>query len=160
AKVVEALRHGGGFGGELRAPVRGGAVAAARHYQGTSAFWIGEAEMQRRKAAHRQADDMRLVDAEAVEHRKDVVAGAVLRIALRLRRHVGGRVTAGVVGNAAVAPAEMAQLRLPRAVVAGELMYEHDRRTRTDLLVKEFHAIVGGKVRHRVDSLVCGHRMA
>ena len=38
--------------------------------------------MQRGKAAHRQADDMRLVDLERVEHGADVVARPLLRIAL------------------------------------------------------------------------------
>jgi hypothetical protein len=57
---------------------------------------------------------------EGVEHGADVVAGAGLRIALGLGRHVGGRIAPRIVGDGAIAPAEMAKLRLPGADVAGE----------------------------------------
>ena len=57
------------------------AVAAAGDHQRAGALGIGEAEMQRREAAHRDADDVRLGDLEPVEHVADVVARALLRVA-------------------------------------------------------------------------------
>ena len=109
--------------------------------------------MQRRKPAHRDADDMRLVDPERVEHGADVVAGAVLRVARRLFGHVRGRVAAGVVGDAAVAPPEIAHLPFIAAVIVGEFMDKDDRRPRPGLLVIKPHTIIGRKLWHR--SLPC-----
>jgi hypothetical protein len=55
---------------------------------------------------------MRPLDAERVEHRKNIVAGAILRITLDLLRHLRRRVTPGVIGDAAMPPREVAHLRL------------------------------------------------
>ncbi len=85
---------------------------------------------------------------QRIEHAADVVARARLRVALDILGHVGGRIAARVVGDAAVAAREVAQLRLPAAVVAGELVHEHDRRAAAGLLVVELDAVVGGKLRH------------
>ena len=63
-----------------------------------------------------------------------VVGGAVLGILRRVLRHLGGREAAGVEGDAAVLPAEAANLRLPAAMIAGELVHEHDRRAGAGLL--------------------------
>ena len=101
-----------------------------------------------REAAHGQADDVRLVDLQGIEHGADVVAGARLRIALDLGGHVGGRIAARIVGDGAVAPAEMAKLRLPGADVAGEFVHEYDRNPGADLLVEQLHAVVGGEMGH------------
>ncbi len=80
AELLEARRARLGFRGEL-GPHRGlGAVAASGDDQREGALGIGEAEMQGGEAAHRQADDMGLVDLEGIEHGADVVAGARLRI--------------------------------------------------------------------------------
>ncbi len=109
--------------------------------------------MQGGEPAHRDADDMRLVDLERVEHGADVVPGAVLRIARRVFRHVRGRVAAGVVGDAAIAPPEIAQLAFVAAIVVGEFVNEDDRRPRPGLLVIEAHAVIGGQVWHRLSPL-------
>ena len=50
--------------------------------------------MQRREAAHRQADHVRALDTEVIEDAKRIVAGALLRIALgspRARPGAGSR---------------------------------------------------------------------
>ena len=104
--------------------------------------------MQRGKAAHRQADEVRGLDRQGVEHGADVVAGAVLRIALHVVGHVGGRIAARVVGNAAVTPAEMPHLQFPRTMVAGEFMHEDDRDARADLFIEKLRAIVRCQMRH------------
>ena len=80
--------------------------------------------MQRRESAHGQADDVGLVDLEAVEDGADIVAGARLGVSIHALRHVGGRKSAGVVGDAAIVPAEVAELGFPRPAIAGELDVE------------------------------------
>src|SRR5690349_156613 len=91
---------------------------------------------------------MSLLDFEPIEHAADVRSGARLRIARSRRRHGGGRVTAGVVGNAAIASGEIAHLRLPTAEVAGKLVHEHDRGATTHFLVVEGNVVVGADVGH------------
>ena len=126
-----------------------GAIAAAGDDQRQGALGIGKAEMQGRKPAHRDADDVRLADRQRVEHGADVVAGAVLRIARGVFGHIGRRVAARIVGDAAVAPPEIPHLRLVAAVIVGEFVDEHDRRAGAGLLVIEADAVIGGQVWHR-----------
>src|SRR5215471_12385849 len=49
-------------------------------------------DRQRRVGAHGVADHMRLVDAERIHDRDDVVARAVLRVTRGVGRHVRGRI--------------------------------------------------------------------
>src|SRR5258707_12072379 len=70
-----------------------------------------------------------------VQHRDDVIPRMRLRIARAVLRYVGGRKAARVVGDAAEVAREEAQLRLPAAVIAGELVHEHERRAAAALLV-------------------------
>src|SRR5438477_1836866 len=104
--------------------------------------------MQGREAAHREANNMRPVDLECIEHGADVVACAILRILLAILWNVRRRIAACVHGDAAIVAPEVANLLLPRAIVSGELMDEDDRNARASLLVIELHAIVGGQMRH------------
>src|SRR6185295_1886812 len=94
------------------------------------------------------ADHVSLVDPERIEHGTDIVARARLRISLEVLRHVGRRIAARVVGDAAVASREVTQLGLPAAVVAAELMNEHDRRAGAGLLVVKLDAVVGSELGH------------
>jgi hypothetical protein len=119
------------------------AVAAARHGNRGRAVAVRHPEVQRGKRAHGKADYVRALDAERVEHAADVVPGAGLRVALEVLGHVGRRVAARVVRNAAVAARKVAHLRLPAAVVAAELVHEHDRRAAARLLEIELDAVVG-----------------
>ncbi|MEY9668754.1 hypothetical protein ABIE80_007462 [Bradyrhizobium diazoefficiens] len=48
-----------------------------------------------------------------------------------------------------MAPAEIAQLRLPAFVIAAEFMDEEDRRARARLFHMELHTVFGGDHRHR-----------
>ncbi len=148
AALLEASGGLLGLGAEARLLRLLGAVADAGADQRERAPRVVEAEVQRREGAHRQADDMRALDPGAVEDRQDVGRGARLAVGRRFRGHVGGRIAARVVGEAAVAPAEEAQLRLPAAVVARELVDEHDRHAFARLLVVEADAVVGLDVRH------------
>src|SRR6185312_3237438 len=90
----------------------------------------------------------RLVDLERVEHRADVVACALLRIALAVLGHVGWRIAARVIGDAAVALAEIPHLQFVRAPVAGEFVDEDDRDAAADFLVKQLNPVVGCQMRH------------
>ena len=82
AHLLKLLGRGFRLGGELRAFVRCRAIAAAGDYQRPRAIGISEAEVQCRKSTHGQANDVRLVDLEGIEHRANVIAGAFLRIEL------------------------------------------------------------------------------
>jgi hypothetical protein len=47
-----------------------------------------------------------------------------------------------------MAPAEEPHLRLPAAVIAGELVHEHDRLALAGVLVIQSHAVVGRCLAH------------
>ncbi len=96
------------------------------------------------ESAHRQPDDVSLVDPEPVQHRDRVVGGDGLRIGVEALRHVGRRIAAGRIGDAAVAPAEILQLRLPGRVVAAEFVDEQDRGAFARFLDVELDAVLGG----------------
>jgi hypothetical protein len=124
------------------------AMAAAAQHQRESAFGIGKSEMQGRVAPHGDADNMGLGDPECVEHRSDVVTRAILAVPGELRREIRGRISPRVVGDAAIASREMAELRLMTAMIAGELMDEDDGRSRARLFVEEPDAVIGREMRH------------
>src|SRR5215472_13191385 len=92
---------------------------------------------------------MRFGDRETVEHGADVVAGALLRIAGGILRHIGRRVAPGIESYTAIAPREVADLRFEAAIIVGEFVDENDRGPRTGLLVKEADAVIGSDVWHR-----------
>src|SRR5207302_32583 len=123
-------------------------VAAAGDGEGKRAVAVRHAEMQRGEGAHRQPDNVRALDAERIEHTADIVAGARLRVALELLRNVGGRIAARVIRDAAIAAREMAQLRLPAASVARELVHEQQRDARAGFFVIQLDAVVRGQFRH------------
>ena len=104
--------------------------------------------MKRRKAAHRKADDVGLVDLEGIEHRADVVARAILRIVLAVFRHVGGRIAARIEGDAAIVFREMTNLLLVRAKVAGKFVNKNDRNAFAGFFVIELDSVVGRQMWH------------
>src|SRR5258707_3854742 len=59
--------HGVGFSAKLLAHIRLGAITAAGHAQRQSPGRMTKAEMQRRKATHREATDMRLLNTTMIE---------------------------------------------------------------------------------------------
>src|SRR5438270_208947 len=111
------------------------AIRAARHRDGECAIGIVHAEMQRGEGAHREADDMRPLDLQTIEHAADVVARTLLGIAVPVFRHFGGRIAPRVVPDAAIQACEVAHLRLPAAQVAAEFMHEDERGAGARLLV-------------------------
>src|SRR5438132_11350567 len=142
----------GGLGGlvvELLALARLSAIAASGDDQRQCPVGIAQAEMQRGKTAHRETDGMRLGDPERVQHGANVVAGAVLRIALGILRNVGWRVAPGVIGDTAIASRKIADLRLEAAAVISKLVDENDRGACPGLLVIEADTVIGSEVWHR-----------
>ena len=125
-----------------------GAVAAAADRQRQRPVGVGNAEMQRREAAHRKAHDMRVVDTEMIEHRQRVVTRDILRIAGFFLRDVGARIPACRIDDATTPPAEMADLWFPRPPVAGEFVDEQDRRPVAGFLVIELHPVSGSREWH------------
>ena len=77
---------------------------------------------------------MRLRNFQMIEHRDRVGVEVLVSVAIRRRRHIGGRIAARGVGDAAVAAREVTHLRLPIGVVGRELMQEEDRRARACFL--------------------------
>ena len=67
---------------------------------------------------------MGALDTEMVEDGDCVLYCKGLAVSVGVLWHVRGGIAAGVVGNAAVAPRKVADLRLPAQVVAGELVNE------------------------------------
>src|ERR1051326_4712453 len=78
AELLDALGGSLGLLGELLARLGRRAVAAAPDHDRARALRIDEAEMQAGESAHRQADDVRPVDFQRIEHGTDVVARALL----------------------------------------------------------------------------------
>ena len=80
--------------------------------------------MKRAIGSHRMTDHMRFIDAERVHDRDDVAAHDVLAVACRIVGDVGRRIAALTECHAAVRAREIAHLRFPGAVIAGEFMDE------------------------------------
>src|SRR3989441_1055397 len=135
---------------ELRALARHAAVARARDDQRKRALRVAQAEVERRVAAHRKAAHMGLRDLQGVQETANVVRGLVLRVGLRILRHVRRRVATRVEGDRAIAAREEAPLEVPAPVVAGELVDEDERQALARFLVVEIDA-VRTRRRHQSD---------
>src|SRR5581483_2560381 len=118
---------------------------------------VPHAHMQRRVGAHGMADDVRLRELECIHERDDVVARDVLPVPLGIARHIGRRIAALAVGDAAMRAREMPQLRLPAAIVAGIFVHENDRRALPGLFVIEADAVGSRDVRHQGLTLIHLH---
>src|ERR1700745_2298529 len=81
-------------------------------------------------------------DCDSVAHDVPVAVGACTT------RHIGCCVPAGGVGDAAIAFAEFAELRLPAAMVAGKLMHEQYRRAASNFFVMEINFVRCDGIRH------------
>ena len=107
-----------------------------------------EADLQRRIGAHRQPDEMRLGDFQVIEHRERVGVEMLVGVDFLRCGHVGRRVTARGIGDAAVAAREIAHLRLPIGVVGGEFVQEDDRRAGACFLEIEPDIVAGDGIGH------------
>ena len=91
---------------------------------------------------------MRRVDLEMIEHRDCVAHDMLKAVDVARHRHVGRRIAARGIGDAAVALAEFTQLRFPTAVIATEFMHEQDRRPLPHLLVMQPYFVGRDGERH------------
>jgi hypothetical protein len=107
-----------------------------------------ERDLQGGIAAHRQADEMRALDSKMVECGDAIAHHMQIGIGLRIGRHVGRRIAARGISDAAMALAEFAHLRLPAAMVGSEFVHEQDRRARSGFLVIQLHVVGRRCVRH------------
>ena len=109
---------------------------------------VFQAILQRRRRAHGHARDMSRGDVQAIENGAYVGGRVVLRIGIDGGRHVGRRITAGVVNDAAVLALQRRDLGAERTVRARQFVHEHDGRTRAGAFVIEFGSVRGGDMRH------------
>src|SRR5580704_19325633 len=91
---------------------------------------------------------MRFRDSEMIEHRERVGVEMPVGVDLGRGRHIRGRITAGGIGDAAVAAREVSHLRLPIGVVGREFVQEDDRRSLARLLEIETDIVARCGVRH------------
>ena len=121
-------------------------TAGQRHRQ--RALRRVQADLQRRIGAHRQADEMRLGDLEMIEHGERVGVEMLVGVGFGRRRHIGRRIAARGIGDAAVAAREIAHLRLPIGVVGREFVQENDRRSAAGFLEIEPDIVAGDGIGH------------
>ena len=98
--------------------------------------------MEGSEAAHRQANDMRPLDASRSDDGSDVVGGVVLGVGRTFLGNIRRWVAPCAVGHAPVPPGEEPDLRFPAPVVASELVDENDREARSGLLVVQPDTVV------------------
>ena len=150
ARGAQTRGYDFGLSAEALAFLRGRAIAAAADAQRKRAVRVAKAKMQCRKSSHRKADDVGFRQAEMIEHRGDVVRSARLGVRACGVGDVRGRIAPRVKGDAAVTLSEVAQLRLPAAMIPGELVHKNNCGTGAGLLVMQPHAVVGGGKGHLV----------
>ena len=131
------------------------AVAAPRDAQRQRTRRMAEAIVQRGEPAHRQSDNMRLVDLQMIQHRPDVVRRSCLRILRHILGHIGWWIATRIVGNGTITLAEMPHLRLPASIIAGVFVHEDNWPARAGFFVVKAHSVISHCVRHRYP-LWCG----
>ncbi len=91
---------------------------------------------------------MRFCDSEMIEHRERIRIEMPVGVNVGRRRHVGGRIAARRIRDAAVAAREVTHLRLPIGVVGREFMQEDDRRSQARLFEMQTDMILGHGIGH------------
>src|SRR5215475_503894 len=83
-----------------------------------------------------------------IEYGNGVAHDMLVTVDVRISRYIGWFVAARGIGDAAIAFAEFSELRLPTAMVAGELMHEQYRRAVANFFVVELNFVWCDRVRH------------
>src|SRR4029077_2577687 len=107
-----------------------------------------ERDLQDGVTAHRQTNKVCLFDFQMVEYGDGVAVDRPVTVGAGIGRYIGGFVAAGRIGDTAVTFAEFAELMLPAAMVAGELVHEQYRRALSNFFVMEFYFVWRDGVRH------------
>src|SRR5580692_6062825 len=102
--------------------------------------------MRRGEGSLRQADHMRRVDLEMVEHVEGIGDGEFLAVHLGPFGYVRAGIAAEGIGDATVLAAEEAHLRLPAPPIAAVFVDEQDGCAAARLLVIELHAVGSGRM--------------
>ena len=118
-----------------------GAVTRAGRNQRPDAPRMLHGEVQSGEAPHGDPDDVRVGDGVSVQYGDGVVDGVLLGIRSGIGGDLRRGIAPGAVGDAAVAPREPPHLRLPGAMVAGELVDEEDRIAAPHRLGVQRHAV-------------------
>ena len=150
AFVFPALRHHLNLCAKLRRLLWLGTETNATNDNRKGSIRVDDAEVHRGKATHRQADDVRFGDFQVVKNVLGVIDGAALAVFFQVVRYLRWRITARAERDAAIAPAEVANLRFPGAMVAGKLVDEDDGDTAPRFLEVQLYAIGCSHVRHGV----------
>ena len=122
----------------------GGAGARADDHDAATQLGVAQSEVQHDAAAHREADEVRLADLEVRHQSMQVGNQQVLRVGLHVGRNRGWWEAALTVRNAAVQAVEGADLGLPGAIVARELVAEDHRESAPRVLVIQLHSVHRG----------------
>ena len=85
---------------------------------------------------------------QVIEHGERVAIEMLVGVDVGGRRHVGRRVAARGIGDAAMAAREVAHLRFPVGVVGRELVQEDDRGSAPGLFEIEADIILGDGIGH------------
>lgn len=91
--------------------------------------------------------------AEVIQHGDGVLHRPLLRVGGRGGRYIRRRIAARVIGDAAIAAAEVAHLRFPASGIASKLMNEKNRDAASGRFAEELHPIIGDRIGHRSISL-------
>ncbi len=136
--MVGLAPHGGVV---VRTFGRLGAVTAAGDDQRANDCRVPDGGVECGEPAHRQADDMRAVDAEAAQHVSDVVRRPFLAVRRGGGRYIGRWITAGIEGDTPTAGAEVLELRRPAPKIAGKFMNEDNRLAGAGCPHREGHSV-------------------
>src|SRR5262249_21393460 len=137
----------------IRVPALAARSRTGQH-QRAHASGIVERDLENGVTTHRQANQMRLLNFKMVEYRNGVAHDMLVTVDVRINRYIGRFVSACGIDDAAMALAKFAQLRLPAAMVAGELVHEQYRRALSNFFVMELNFVWRYRVRHCKSTLL------
>jgi hypothetical protein len=99
--------------------------------------------VQGSETAHRQADQVGLLNLDRVDHGQSILHSPILRISSRIGGHIRRGITPGGKRDTPVSAGEVTHLRLPAAMVTRKLVYEENWGALPCHLYVEGHLVVG-----------------
>src|SRR5690349_13643941 len=93
---------------------------------------------------------MRLCDLEVIENSERVGVEVLVGVDIGRRRHIGWRIAAGGIGDAAMAAREVTHLRLPISVIRGEFVEENNWASLAGFFEVKPHVVLRARVGHFV----------
>jgi hypothetical protein len=111
----------------LRLLLRFGAIAHAGNDQRSRKMRVPQSEMQCGVSSHREPDDMRRRVGDRTYDIGEIIGGSFLAVSARIRGNARRRVAARAIDRATEETGKIADLRIPTAGIAGELVHEDER---------------------------------